>query len=199
MPSESAYECMGRKVRVRDSLGTYLLVIELLNDARLDVLEKMSLLYRMVLANPDGFIEAFAAESHAALCEVLDKAFGIDLTGAAEPHERVIDWDGDAPMIAATVRNAYGMSYDQLKELPYREACALISWSPSDTPMGRALYYRTAKPPKRTKHNKEQVEEFERMRKAFRLGANGPMSIEAANAAATAEFDAFERRLRNVK
>ena len=151
MPSESVYDVMGKKVRVRDSLGTYLLVIEALNDDDLDPFEKMALLYRMVLVNMDGFIEAFGVDSHKAICDILDQAFGIDLVGSGEPQEKVIDWDEDAPMITATVRHAYSMSYAELKELPYREACALISWSPSETPMGRALYYRTAKPPKRTK------------------------------------------------
>ena len=190
----SVYEVRGRRVRVKDSLRTFLSVCRLLADDRLDVFGRMVILLPMVIENPDGFLDAFGDESHEALADIVWDAFSIDLTGerAVDKAEKVIDWDEDKARIVATVRAAYTLSYDEFLDTPFNEARALIGMAPHDTPMGQALYYRTAEPPRRTKHNKEEVERFRKMKEAYRLGKS---HADNANDRATSEFDMLERRL----
>ena len=198
MPSAShIYEVRGEHVRVKDSLAVYLLVREELADGMLDERERVELLFLMVLEEPQQFADTFGAHATDALADVLWGAFGIDVNGDKPHEEQVMDWDEDHDRIVVTARSAYGMSFDDLKATQYREAAVLMGLAPHETPMGQALYYRLASPPKQTKYNKEEVKAFKKAREFYKLGkpSKGKGSIERMNAAATSEFDALAKRV----
>ena len=195
MPSERVFEVRGRRVRVKDSLRSYLSIAEMLSDERLEAEDRAALLLPMAVVNPAGFVEAFGLESFAALAEVLWEAFGIDLLNEhpGEHGEKVMDWREDHERIVATVRAAYTLSYEELLDLPYKEAATLVGMAPDGTPMGQALYYRTAEMPKHVKADKEASKAYRKLREHYRL-KGGEQGTDAANRAATSEFDALERR-----
>ncbi len=177
----------GRAVRVHDDLCTALAVRDMLGDDVLDGREKGALAIRMLAVDPDAFAEAFRGRLQEALDEVLGSVFGIR-EGPA-PRGRPFDWDHDRARIVATARGAYGLSWEGLRDLPYTEACTLMALSPEDSPLGQAIHYRLAERPRPTRHNREQLEAFDRLRRFYALPEGGASdSVEAKNAAATAAF-----------
>jgi len=123
---------------------------------------------------------------------------GIDLTGAHESEcdgQKVIDWDKDASYIKTTLLTAYGIYWDDISQkITYAELVDLVSLAPHETPMGQALYYRTAKPPKRTKYNTEEVEHFRKAREFYAL--DNPCSVKSMNNQLSDLLNAFKRRCR---
>ena len=102
-------------------------------------------------------------------------ACGLDVTGT-KPHERaVFDWESDAPRIQASFMSAYGITWDQAADgLSFADVCALLGELVEDdgqTPFAQAIYYRTAKPPRRTKYNGEQCDAWSARRSHFALKA----------------------------
>ena len=161
---------MGRAVRVRDSLADFLLVCRILEDEGVSDADRFTLLMYELYANPQGVCDATGDEVLAFLAETLWECFGIDTDGSHYTDgKRVIDWDEDHDYVLATARAAYGMGFEEFSLLPYKECCTLIGLAPDETPMGRAIHYRTCDPPKETKYNKEQVKAFKRAKKAWAL------------------------------
>ncbi|HIS39958.1 MAG TPA: hypothetical protein IAC12_03835 [Candidatus Aphodovivens avistercoris] len=103
--------------------------------------------------------------------------YGIDLDGSHASEcggKRVIDWEADAQRIAASVRQVYGVTWEQFaRETAFRDACAMIGMLPRDTPMGTAIHYRTAKAPRFNGKNGEQVAAFKRAQRAFAIDGGG--------------------------
>ena len=125
--------------------------------------------------------------------------YGIDLDGSHVSEcggKRVIDWEADAQRIAASVRQVYGVAWEQFaRETTFRDACAMIGMLPRETPMGTAIYYRTAEAPKFNGRNAEQVQAFRKLQQAYAIeGKNG---MADANASATDMFNALRRAAQN--
>lgn len=177
------YEVLGRKVRVLDSLRNGVLAEEVIRDPLFEPEERAAIVCGIVLPDPEGFAEEFGSEAGEAVLGVLEAAFGF----SEDSGDRVLDFAEDAARIRATARAAYGLSPEELSEMPFSEAVELIAMAPRDTPVGQALYYRTAEPPKRTKSNGEQVDAWLEAREHYRI--KGDWGEEDANAAATAMFD----------
>lgn len=184
----------GRRVRVHDSLADFLLLSAMLEDESLDDGERWDVLLAMLFPDPQGVCDALGEGVVHFVHECLWEAFGIDVD---ETHgadgEKLVDWYGDRDYITATTRAAYGMGFEEFSGLPYRECCALIGMAPHETPMGQAMYYRTAKPPKETRYNREEVKRFKRARKFWALGsAKGKAaSVEAQQTSADSSFAAM--------
>lgn len=193
----------GRRVRVFDSLGDFLLIRDALQDELLDDEERFQVLLAMLYADPQGVCDALGGEVAHFVSETLWEAFGIDLEGVHESDDvRVVDWDEDRDYITATTRSAYGMGFEDFAQLPYRECCALVGLAPHETPMGQAVYYRTAKPPKPTKYNAEERKHFREARKFWALGRRRTRArgedMEAKQSAADASFAALAARVREA-
>lgn len=182
------HRILGRSVRVHDDLGTALTIQELLDDPVLDGREKGACVLQLLFVNPQGFVDAFQDRLQEALDEVLAQVFGAHEKGAGAKG-RPFDWKYDLKRIQATVRSAYNLSFEELKAIPYTEACTLMALAPEESPLGQAIYYRMAKRPKATKYNREQIESFDRLKKFYALPEDTSAdSIEAKNAAASAAF-----------
>lgn len=191
---------MGKRVRVFDSFERAMRLQAMLNDKDVQTWcepEDITLaIMVLVLPDPGRFCQAFGDDAGDALIELLWTCFGLDFKGN-KPHEKpVMDWEEDEARIKATALSAYGLSWDKFGELPYMDACKLIGLAPEKSPMGQALYYRTAKRPKRTRYNAEEVAAFDKAKEYYQLkGSNGKQEItKAANARATAAFDALKKR-----
>lgn len=107
------------------------------------------------------------------LADCIWELYGMDIAGnhAGEcKGKRIIDWDSDADRIAASIRQVYGVSWEQFaRETSFRDACAMIGLLPRDTPMGTAIYYRTAEPPAPNGKNGDQIAEFNRIKAHYAI------------------------------
>lgn len=166
----------GLNILVRDDADTALRLCELLNE-RITLAAKAEGAVRLLFAHPEAVVERVSD-----LAGLVGKCLESLKRGGGE---RLIDWDEDADRIRASVWHVYGVSADELmKRVSLDDFCAMLAMCPRETPIGQALFYRTAKPPKETKHNREQVEEFRRLRRYYALGATTEMNAKADDFAA---------------
>ena len=145
-------------------------------------------------------LKAETAEEFSAWKKELRKALWevalIDLDGSHAGGERVIDWEQDADRIEASLWQAYGMPFEDIRErVSIEQLAALLCALPYETPLGRALYYRTAEEPALTEYNREQVEEFRRLRSLYALDVSddgrGGDAMERMDAATGDAFAAI--------
>ncbi|MFR8008329.1 MAG: Gp15 family bacteriophage protein, partial [Gordonibacter urolithinfaciens] len=160
---------------VCDTARNMLLDIELFADKELEPADKFQILLAMLFPEPEKAIEAAGESLDDLIACVLWDACGLDVTGT-KPHERaVFDWESDAPRIQASFMSAYGITWDQAADgLSFADVCALLGELVEDdgqTPFAQAIYYRTAKPPRRTKYNGEQCDAWSARRSHFALKA----------------------------
>ena len=145
--------------------------------------EKAYVAWRVVFVDA----ERAQAEGSGLLAEAAWKLYGLDLDGSHKSEcsdQRLIDWEGDSARIAASIRQAYGITWEQFaRETGFRDACAMIGLLPRETPMGTALYYRVAEPPKPNGHNSEQIEAFRKLKREYEI--KGEQSESSANDAMT--------------
>lgn len=203
------YEHGGATYAVCDSALNAMLVCELLADEELSEHDKASLLPAMLFADPEAAAEQAGADGYwDMVCDIAWQAFGVDLDGSRSQSREapVFDLDEDAGRIRASLLKEYGIDWDSAKRsMPYSALCDLIAglMEAGETPLQQAIYYRTAKPPKQTRHNAEQVRAWRARAEHYRLGRRGGKgagrgSMEAADAAMASafasEFRAAERR-----
>ncbi|MEG2932718.1 MAG: Gp15 family bacteriophage protein [Gordonibacter sp.] len=187
------YRVLNRNLRVIDGFEIGLLVSDLFEDALFDTNEKQAILLQMIFPDPSGFLSAFNGNQEEALSDTLWQAFGIDVSGD-KPHEKpIIEWEQDAERIKATMLMAYGLDWEEARSrISYRDMCSLLGQAPHETPMGQALYYRTAKQPKATKHNREQIADFNRAKKHYAIREKN-IYAPSANDDACVMFEAIAR------
>ena len=173
----STYEWRSHRVDVCDSARNAILVNELFSDEELAADEKAELLVCMLFPNPRETVELAGEYIGELLAVICWDAFGIDIAEdhphAAEYEPPVFDWDEDAARIKASLLQAYGLNWDNIaSEFPYADMCALLGMlleADTETPFQQAIYYRTAKPPKRTKYNADLCNAFEARQQHFAL------------------------------
>lgn len=162
-------EWEGKRVRVYDDAVLALRVGELLADDQIDAYYKRDLMEAMLVVDVEAAKAAFE-DFDGFLAMAAWEVAGVDMDGThAEESDgaQIIDWEEDAGHIQATLWQVYGRSFEEIgSRVSLRQLGELIGACPHETPMGQALYYRTAKEPKRTKHNEEEIKHF-RERKAF--------------------------------
>lgn len=127
---------------------------------------------------------------------VLWEQAGIDLAGAHKTETggaEVLNWDTDADIIEVSVLRSYGIAWDDLRyRFSYRQALSMISMVGRETPLGQALYYRSATPPKRTKYNAEEMRAFNECKRYWEnRGAKAPSEEERYKAMNDATDRAF--------
>jgi len=193
--SATPYPWNGEEVLVRDDALTVLRCIALLQDERAAPEEKSG-----------EFIPLFTACDYdpADLGRLIEAAVwdvcGLDLRGD-KPHEDPL-WDPveDAAYIRISFRAEYGIDWDAVRgEIGFAEFVALVGGCSMDTPLGRAIHYRNPKTkPKPTRHNKKEIEEWERLHRAFALkqGRSSRGANEGTDAAMRDAFAALKRAAR---
>lgn len=162
-------------VRVYDDAETAFTVIELFADPRPSPECKRAILADLLFVDPEA-VEREVADLDALMAHLAWEVALLDVDGthAVKDEKRVIDWEADRRYIEPSVFAAYGVPYEELcRRVTLRQLGALVGMAPHETPIGQAVYYRTAKPPKATKHNKEQVKAFNERRRFWRLEGKG--------------------------
>ena len=188
---------------MRDDALTVLRCIALLQDESATPEEKSGEFIPLFFADPG---DAFTACDYdpADLGRLIEAAVwdvcGLDLRGD-KPHEDPL-WDPveDAAYIRISFRAEYGIDWDSVRgEIGFAEFVALVGGCSMDTPLGRAIHYRNPKTkPKPTKHNKKEIEEWERLHRAFALkqGRSSRGANEGTDAAMRDAFAALKRAAR---
>lgn len=196
----------GEAVLVRDDAGTALRCIAALQDSDASEGERRERVLSLLFVD---WRDAWAACDYDArelarlVAEVAWDVLGVDIVGD-RPHEEPL-WDPaeDAALIRASLRMAYGIDWDAERgEVSFAEFVALVAGCPTDTPIGRAIYYRDPRTrPKATRHNRRQVEEWQRLHRAYALRGDGGATRAGRGSAGTNEamdgaFAALSRRAR---
>lgn len=192
--SAAPYGWNGDEVLVRDDALTVLRCIELLQSDEMPSEEKGREFIPLFFVDPGC---AYTA------CDYDDREFGrliesavwdvcgVDLRGD-RPHEEPL-WDPveDAARIRISFRAEYGIDWDEARgEIPFAEFVALVGGCSTDTPLGRAIHYRNPKTkPKPTKHNRREIDEWERLHQALALRGRSSRGTREGNDAAMS--DAF--------
>ena len=195
----SAYQWGDIGVRVYDDADTALRIIELFADGTLPAAVKSRLLPKMLFVDPTAALKSIN-DIGSFLDALLWDMCGLDITGARADQyvtqTKVFDWEADEAYMRASLYTAYGSPLDELRRsLSYKELCQLIGLVPHETPMGQALYYRTAKPPRATKYNRDEVRAFQEKKRFYALKPKSTVNAyEAMNRAATAAFTALRGR-----
>lgn len=173
----SIYRWHGHDIPVYDSARNGILIIELFQDEDLDPSQKTQLLIQMLFPDP---AEAFALagdDYNELLWDIVWEAFGLDITPdqskRGEYQDPIFDWEEDATRIKASFLQCYGIPWETVSsEYSYTDACALLGAmleSDTNTSFREAVAYRSSKPPKRTKYNKDQYENFIERKRYFEL------------------------------
>ncbi len=195
----SRYEHDGAEYDVCDSALNAILINELFEDEALEPSEKEQLLPRMLFPDAEAALAKSGPEGFwPMVVDVAWQAFGIDMDGshAHAAEKPVFDWDEDAGRIRASLLQAYGIDWDEAcRTMSYAAFCDLVAglMEAGETPLQQAIYYRTAKPPKQTKHNGEYVRAFKARADHYRLGAKSRArtqedAMKAANDAMASAF-----------
>lgn len=168
------YEWEGEHVMVRDDAETALKAIGALTDGDDTPEGRFERFTGLVFPDLRGAYCAcdFDPAGFARMCDAVAwDVLGLDLSGQRACEEPVWDLEEDADRIRASFRQAYGLDWDEARgRISFAEFVALVGGCPYETPMGRAVYYRTPSTrPKRTKHNRKEVEEWERLHRAYAL------------------------------
>lgn len=192
------YPWRGGEVAVHDDAMSVIEAITLLRDPDLADAEKEARFLPLFFVDWRGAWEACGYDNRE-FGELIDSAVwdvcGIDMSGRRACEAPLWDLDEDADRIRASFRQAYGIDWDaERASISFGEFVALVGGCPPDTPLGRAVHYRNpATRPKRTKHNKKEVEAWERLHAAYALGrkrAAGP-AADPAEATQRGMLDAF--------
>lgn len=194
--SATPYEWRGEDVLIRDDALTILRCIDLLQDPEMDADEKSRKFIPLFFADWGDAYTACdydGAEFGKLITAAVWDVCGIDLAGD-KPHERPL-WDPeeDAALIRISFRAEYGIDWDEVRgSIGFAEFVALVGGCSADTPLGRAIYYRNPNTrPKPTKHNKKEVEQWDRLHRAYALGARSRSSHGANEGNDAAMNDAF--------
>lgn len=163
------YEIDGQRVAVCDDARTALRIADAIREEypsalKLEIVGRLLFPHYEAMCSERDFVETLAA--------ALWETAGLDILGRhdGEGGPRVFDWEQDAGIIRASLLQAYGLTLEQLADaVSYRELAQLMGSVPHDTPLGQALYYRTAKPPKPTKTNREERREFDKRKRFWAL------------------------------
>lgn len=136
------------------------------------------------------------------ITDVAFEIYGIDLIGDKETDVPLWDPVQDAPLIRVSLRLAYGIDWDEEREkLSWSEFVYLVGALPTSTPLGLMIYYRNENNrPEKTKHNKEQIAEFDRLHNLFKLDSTtDPGSHDRSVEQAQQAMDDFALALGSLK
>lgn len=196
----STYSWNGQQVDVYDSARNGILIIELFQDEELQPDEKAQLLVRMLFPDVSSTLAMAGDQIGELLIHIVWEAFGLDISldgrHSAEHEPAVFDFEEDAARIRASLLQCFGIDWDEAsRALSYADMCSLLGMlleADTETPFQQAIYYRTAKPPKRTKHNADLCDAFEARAKHFAL-EKAADEAQSANDTTAGMFAAMKR------
>lgn len=196
------YTWNDEEVLVRDDAATVLRCIELLQDPYAAPEDKSAEFLPLFFADLDGAFSACCYDPRdlGRLVEVaVWDVCGVDLVGDKAHEEPLWDPVEDAAIIRVSFRAQYGIDWDEERgAMSFGEFVALVGGCSTDTPLGRAIYYRnprTKPKPAKKGANKREIEEWERLHRACALkkGRSSRGGGEAGDAAMRDAFAALRK------
>lgn len=192
----SVFKWEGADVRVLDSAATALRVRSVFSEPLFPD-QKWAVARELLFVDPNAVQEHQWDDFGGFFEAVLEEVVGL----SAEQHQSdasVIDIDSDDDYISASIWQTYGISVQELAErVTLREFFALVSLCPHETPIGQAIYYRTADEPENA--NSDAIQEFRRRREFWRLkNVKHPEPVVDSNQRATDVFNAIAQLSKGV-
>lgn len=187
----------GYEVRVYDSALTALLLIELFKDDTLDTLTKAETATELLFVDA-ARVAATIRDLGGLMVKSAWEVAGLDIDGSHGDSDgrKVIDWDADADYIRASLWQTYGRSFDEIAaSVSFAELGSMIGLCPHETPMGQALYYRTADPPSPNQYNQEEIRVFNRRRSFWALDNDGADAMAVMNGNANDAAESIRRMI----
>ncbi|MEG2532911.1 MAG: Gp15 family bacteriophage protein [Gordonibacter sp.] len=186
-----------RPIRVYDDAMTALRIIALFGDEDVSPYAKQYIVMRLLFPDPEAVQEAIE-DIGGLLSNAIWDVAGVDIDGShdGEYGESIIDWEQDADVIEASLWQAYSAPLSDIAhKVSFHEFGKLVGMAPHETPIGQAIYYRTADEPKSTKYNQEDVARFRKLRQAWSLKNKASVrdAGAAANNQATSMFSSLKR------
>lgn len=186
------YVAGGAEIKARDDADTALRIIDLFRNTEEPPVRKLDRLIALLFPEPEQL--SAAGDVTSLIAEAAWDTAKVDLLGKHKGEtggKSVIDWEADAGVIEASLLRCYGLPWDEIRyRFSYDQFLALVGMVAHETPLGQALYYRTAKPPKPDKYNTEARKEFAERRRYWALK---PKTAEDRYAAMSKATDkAFE-------
>lgn len=177
----------GVNVMHYDDAFTGLRVAELLADEDVEPMVKAEIAAKLLFVNPDKVMASVESPLDL-IVELVWKVARVDMDGTHEANgKKLIDWEQDEQRIRASVWQTYGKPVEEiLAEVTLDEFASMLSMCPHETPIGQALYYRTAKPPKPSKHNAQEREAFNKAKRFYALKQSDDDMRNAADMLAAA-------------
>lgn len=170
------YEWRGETVLVNDNARNGVEIALLFRDEGMGEEQKaVEVVSRLFVDPEDAFCACdFSPVKFSELIkDSLWDVFGLN-AGGHQDEEPLWDIEQDAAIIRSSFRQAYGLDWDAARDaISWYEFLALVASLPYETPLGRAMYYRNSKNrPEKTKYNKEQVAEFDRLHDLLKIEDN---------------------------
>lgn len=182
----------GQPVRVYDDADTALRLIALFRDTEVEPGVKQWCAMQLLFPDPQAVAEHEWEDFGSLFSRLLWEMAGIDAddSHAGEEGPRWVDWEADADYIEASLWRTYGQpSAAMARQLSFREYARMVSLCPHDTPMGQAIYYRTADEPRAGRYNQDEVARFRKMKRAWALEPRA--ADDGYRLASNAASDAF--------
>lgn len=185
----------GQEILIRDDAKTAIKIFNLFQDKEADEnIKAIEIIESIFVDAQEAYIACdfdntlFGELINSVIWEI----YGIDNQGGNKTtSEPLWDLDEDSALIRISLRMAYGVEWDEIREkIPWSEFIYMVSSLPHETPLGMRIYYRNINnKPKKTKYNKEQIDEFMRFHKLFALKPKQTGSHDSAEVANTTMND----------
>ncbi|WP_374964624.1 Gp15 family bacteriophage protein [Lysinibacillus sp. RS5] len=172
-----------------------LLLFELFGDKSVSPYMKYDIAIEMLVINHAILKQLNGERIFELIKDILREKLNIDLDKKApEPSEEdandpfnvpipTYDFTEDAEYIYASFLMDYNMDlFEQQGKLSWYKFIALFNNLSDETPMGKALHYRTCSVPKSDKHNADEIKRIRSMKEKYMLKSAKPL-IEARQAA----------------
>lgn len=180
----------GKDVRVRDDADTALRIVDLFADETKNPRGKLAEAIGMLFLDPESLSEV--EDFTGLLASVCWDEVRLDIDGSHRDEingRRVLDWDADADYIQASLLACYGVSWDEVRySYSYQQLTSMLGLVDRDTPLGQALYYRTANPPKPTKYNADEIKAWRERQAFWEIKSKNPEDRYKAMSDSTASF-----------
>lgn len=173
----------GGSIELNLSFDNVLLLFNLLKNDQLDYYIRLDIAIDMLVVDKEILKEIPPQLVLDFIYDVLKEKLNIDLrqtyvepTTVEEIVVPIYDFDEDAEYIYSSFLMDYGIDLiEQQGRLQWDRFLVLFKNLSDETPMGKALYYRTCEIPKYTKDNAEERKRIRKMKKKYELQCAKPL------------------------
>lgn len=175
----------GVSIELNLSFDNVLLLFKMLKDKELSHFRKLDTAIAMLVVDKELLIEVPPQRRLELLKDILREKLDFDLDRPKDSDDEndlvvpVYDWEEDAELIYASFLMDYQIDlFEQQGILTWYKFLALFKNLRDNTPLGKAIHYRTCKVPKKTEHNEEERRHVRKMKEKYALKCAQPIIDE---------------------